>query len=106
MSAQTTSPAADEAVAGLVVLTLYAAADLAVCARISQVLSIRRFVVERLVADLSRFDHGKVRGLEGVPGPVMRISLAVSAEPADVVRLRKLLNRVVDVYRVEDTFRM
>lgn len=97
----------DEQASGLVVLTVYARADLAVCSRVLQAFTIRPFTVERVVADLSRFDHREVRGLEDVDGPVMRIALVVSLQrDNDLERVGKLLNRVVDVYKVEQTFRV
>ncbi|MCR1781315.1 hypothetical protein KVF89_02110 [Nocardioides carbamazepini] len=95
-----------EGVAGLVVLTVYARADLAVCSRVLQTFTVRQFAVERLVADLSRFDHRAVKGLEDVRGPVMRIALVLSLQREDdLERAGKLLNRVVDVYKVEQTFK-
>jgi hypothetical protein len=93
-----------EGVAGLVILTVHARADLAVCSRVLQALIVRQYAVERLVADLSTFDHRKVSGLESVPGPVMRIVLALSLHREnDLERATRLLDRVVDVYNVEQT---
>ena len=90
----------------MVVVTVYARADLTVCSRILQAVTVRRFAVERLIADLSSFDHSQVRGLDRVRERVMRISLVVSVDgDHDVERLRKLLHRMIDVYRVEQTFR-
>ena len=97
----------DEQVAGLVVLTVYARADLTVCSRILQAVTVRRFTVERLVADLSSFDHTQVRGLDQIRERVMRISLVASIEgDHEVERLGKLLHRMIDVYRVEQSFRV
>jgi acetolactate synthase small subunit len=97
----------DEHVAGMVVLTVYARADLTVCSRILQAVTVRRFAIERLIADLSSFDHSQVRGLDRVRERVMRISLVVSVDgDHDVERLRKFLHRMIDVYRVEQAFRV
>jgi hypothetical protein len=97
----------NDQVAGLAVLMVYARADLAVCSRVLQTLVTRRIAVERLIGDLSRFDHSHIRGLEEVRGPVMRISLVVSLHRStDLERLVKLLNRVIDVFKVEHTFRL
>ena len=92
----------DEEVAGLVALTVYARAELAVCSRILQTLTVRQYAVERLVADLGGFDHREVPGLERVPGPVMRIGLVLSTHAeGDLDRAGRLLHRIVDVYQVD-----
>jgi hypothetical protein len=97
----------DEQVSGLVVLTVYARADLAVCSRILQAATVRRFAVERLIADFSEFDRSEIRGLDRVRERVMRISLVVSVDgDHDVERLGNLLHRMIDVYRIEQTFRV
>ena len=97
----------DEQVARMVEVTVYARADLSVCSRILQAVTVRRFAVERVVADLSSFDHGQVRGLDRVRERVMRVSLVVSVDgDHDVERLGKLLDRMIDVYRVEQTYRV
>lgn len=107
MTTQVAVAGPDEQVAGLVILTVYARADLAVCSRVLQTFTIRRFTVERIVADLSRFDHRAVKGLEDVDGPVMRVALVISLQrDNDLERVGKLLNRIIDVYKVEQTFRV
>lgn len=106
MTPQLTVAHPDEGVSGLVVLTVYAHADLAVCSRVLQAFTVRSFAVERLVADLSRFDHRVVKGLEAVSGTVMRIALVLSLQHEhDLERAVKVLNRIVDVYKVEKTFK-
>lgn len=98
---------ADEQVSGLVVLTIYTPADLAVCSRILQVLTLRRVRVERFVADCSKFDCSEVRGLGSIREPVMRLSVVVSIEgDLELDQLTKYLNRVIGVYKVEHTFRV
>lgn len=97
----------DEQVAGLIVLTVYARGDLTVCSRVLQGFTVRRFAVERFIADFSGFDHREVRGLEGVVGDVMRMSIVVSLPHRnDLERIGKFLNRLVDVYKVEHTYRV
>lgn len=97
----------DERVASLVVLTILARADPSACARVLQGLALRQVVIEQFVGDFRRFDHREVRGLEYVQDAVMRISVVVSLQHhADLQRLVKLLNRIVDVYKVEHTFRV
>ncbi|MFI5429540.1 hypothetical protein [Aeromicrobium sp. UC242_57] len=97
----------DEQVAGLIVLTVYARGDVAVCGRVLQGFTLRRFAVERFIADFSGFDHRLVRGLEDVRGEVLRMTIVVSLPSHDVLeRISKFLNRVVDVYKVEHTFRI
>ncbi|WP_406724482.1 hypothetical protein WJ438_07360 [Streptomyces sp. GD-15H] len=93
---------ADEQAAGLAVLTIYARGDLAVCTRVTQVLTLRQATLERFVADLSRFDHREVRGLEHVRGPVMRLSVVASFDgDHELVQLIRFLGRIIDVYKVE-----
>jgi len=93
---------ADERAAALAVLTIYARGDLAVCARVTQVLTLRQATVERFVADLSHFDHREVRGLGHVRGPVMRLSVVASFDgDHDLAQLIRFLNRIIDVYKVE-----
>lgn len=88
-----------------VVLTVYARAELSVCARILQTLAIRQYAVERLVADLNPVDQDRARGLEQVAEPVMRMSVAITPQPRiDLERLVNLLNRLIDVYTVEPSF--
>ncbi|MFC5676952.1 hypothetical protein [Aeromicrobium endophyticum] len=97
----------DEKVSGLVVLTVYARGDAAVSSRVLQGLTLRRFAVERFIVDFSGFDHHSVRGLEDVDGEVLRMTIVVSLpHHDDLERIGKLLNRIVDVYKVEHTFRI
>ena len=97
----------DENLSHLVVLTVYAKADVAVCGRILQRLSLHRVVVERIVADFSRFDHRGIRGLEGIESPPVRISVAASiADHHQLERITKALNKLVDVYKIQHTFRL
>ncbi|MBM7517106.1 hypothetical protein [Nocardioides nitrophenolicus] len=87
-----------------VTLTVYARADLAVCSRVLQTLTVRQYAVARLVADLDAFDHREVPGLERVPGPVMRIGVELAGtHESDLDRAHRLLDRILDVYRVERT---
>jgi hypothetical protein len=93
---------ADERAATLVVLTIYARGHLAVCARVTQVLTLRQATVERFVADLNPVDHREVRGPEHVRGPVMRLSVTASFDDDhELSQLTWFLNRIVDVYKVE-----
>lgn len=96
-----------EQCAQLVVLTVYARADTSVCGRVLQVLTMRQVVVERLVADFSRFDHSEIKGLADVVEPVMRISVAASV-PGErgANQLTKFLNRIVDLYKIEVTLKI
>lgn len=97
----------DEAASGLVVLTVYAREDTAVCGRVLQGFTVRRLAIERFIADFSDFDHRRVKGLEGVRGKVLRITIVASLpNHDDLERIGKFLNRVVDVYKVEHTFRI
>ena len=97
----------DEKVSGLIVLTVYAREDAAVAGRVLQGLTLRRFAIERFIVDFSGFDHRSVRGLEDVGGEVLRMTIVVSVpDHDDVERIGKLLNRIVDVYKVEHTFRI
>lgn len=97
----------DEQVSGLVVLTVYARSDAAVCGRVLQGFTLRGFAIERFIADFSDFDHRDVRGLESVSGDVLRMTIVVSLpRHDDLERIGKLLNRIVDVYKVEHTFRI
>ena len=97
----------DENVSGLVVLTVYARADAAVSSRALQALTLRHFAVERFIVDFSGFDHREVKGLEDLAGDVLRMTIVVSLpRHDDLERIGKLLNRIVDVYKVEHTFRI
>lgn len=97
----------DEGFSGLVVLTVYARRHLAVCGRVLQAFTVQQFAVERFIADFSGFDHREVRGLEGMGGDVLRMTIVVSLPGLDdLERIGKLLNRIVDVYKVEHTFRI
>ncbi len=97
----------DEQVSGLAVLTVYARGDAAVCGRVLQGFTLRRFAIERFIADFSDFDHRGTRGLEGVGGDVLRMTVVVSLpDHDDLERIGKFLNRIVDVYKVEHTFRI
>jgi len=85
-------------------LTVYARADLAVCSRVLQLLTVRQYAVARLVADLGGFDHREVPGLERVADPVMRIGLELAVtHESDLERAHRLLDRILDVYQVERT---
>lgn len=97
----------DEEVSGLAVLTVYARGDVAVCSKVLQGFTVRRFAVERLIVDFSRFDARGVRGLESVRGELLRMTIVVSLpHHDDLERISKFLNRIVDVYKVEHTFRI
>ncbi|WP_456695668.1 hypothetical protein [Aeromicrobium sp. P5_D10] len=97
----------DEETSGLVVLTVYARGDSAVCGRVLQGFTVRRFAVERFIADFSGFDHRTIRGLEGIGGDVLRMTIVLSLpDHDDLERIGKFLNRIVDVYKVEHTFRI
>lgn len=97
----------DEQASGLAVLTVYARGDIAVCGRVLQGFTVRRLVIERFIADFSGFNHRRIRGLEGVRGEVLRMTIVASLpSPDDLERIGKFLNRIIDVYKVEHTFRI
>jgi acetolactate synthase small subunit len=97
----------DEKVSGLVVLTVYTRGDVAVSSRVLQAFTLRSFAIERFIVDFSGFDHREVKGLEDVPGDVLRMTIVASLpNHDDLERIGKLLNRIVDVYKVEHTFRI
>jgi hypothetical protein len=92
----------DEKVSQLVVLTVYARPSLAVCSRVLQQLIRRRVFVERVMADFSGSDHRGVKGLETLQSPVLRISVVASiADNHELEQITKLINRIVDVYKVQ-----
>ena len=92
----------DESASDLVVLTVYARGDVAVVGRVLQGFTVRRLVIQRFVVDFSGFDHREIKGLEDVTGKVLRMTIVVSLpHHDDLERIGKLLNRIVDVYKVE-----
>lgn len=106
MSRHARLAAVEEEAASLVVLTVYARHDIAVCTRVLQALTLSRVVTERFVADLSQVDLRRVKGLEHESAPVMRVVLVVSVpEPQDLERLTKVFNRMVDVVKVVHSHR-
>ena len=97
----------DEKVSGLIVLTVYARGDVALAGRVLQRFTVGSFAIERFIVDFSGFDHREIRGLEDVGGEVLRMTIVVSLPSHhDLERIGKLLNRIVDVYKVEHTFRI
>ncbi|KQY55833.1 hypothetical protein ASD11_15135 [Aeromicrobium sp. Root495] len=88
-------------------LTVYSRRSVTVGCRVLQAVASREFLIERFIADFSNFNHKKVKGLEQVTDDVMRTTVVISLQhPADQDRIGKSLNRVVDVYKVEHTYRI
>lgn len=86
-------------------ITVYMRRDTAEVGRVLQILTRLRWDIDRFNANFGSFDTRRVRGLEGIEGPVMRLAIVgVLKHRHEVERITKALNRSVDVYKVIATF--
>lgn len=84
-----------------VVLTVYMKQDIAELSRVLQVLVTQALRVEEFDAHMASHEVTRVKGLDAVDLPVMRLAIGASVESHhEVERATKALNRLVCVLKV------